>query len=302
MTEVLDVRAVRKARRAELGTFLKSRRAKISPDDVGLPPGPRRRTPGLRREEVAQLSGIGVTWYTWLEQGRQINVSVQVLDAVARTLALDDAERGHLYRLADVPTVPSPHTNTALPAEMQTILDHLTPLPAAVLSAKYDLLAFNESYAALCPGFLLGERNVARRVFLTPQCCNTYKHSWDDLRRMVAYLRGAYAKNLDDPTWQEFIEEMCTASTDFAALWARNDVAVPANRIKQIRNLAIGELEMFITSMSLPAVSGAWVQIYTPTNETQWSQLRKLLAMTPEQQHAPWEEHRRQYHSAAAAG
>ncbi|WP_405163816.1 helix-turn-helix transcriptional regulator [Nocardia sp. NBC_01499] len=301
MTDVLDVRAVRKARRAELGTFLKSRRAKISPDDVGLPPGPRRRTPGLRREEVAQLSGIGVTWYTWLEQGRPINVSVQVLDAVARTLALDDAERSHLYRLADVPTVPSPHSNSALPEEMQTILDHLSPLPAAVLSARYDVLAFNDSYAALCPGFLMGERNVARRVFLTPPCCNTYKSSWDDLRRMVAYLRGAYAKNLDDPSWQEFIEEMCGASTDFAALWARNDVAVPSNRIKQIRNLAIGELEMFITSMSLPVVAGAWVQIYTPTDETQWAQLRLLLAMTPEQQREPWDEHRQRYHSMPAA-
>ncbi|MFI6044896.1 helix-turn-helix transcriptional regulator [Nocardia sp. NPDC051321] len=301
MTDVLDVRAVRKARRAELGTFLKSRRAKISPDDVGLPPGPRRRTPGLRREEVAQLSGIGVTWYTWLEQGRQINVSVQVLDAVARTLALDDAERGHLYRLADVPTVPSPHANSALPEEMQTILDHLTPLPAAVLSARYDVLAFNDSYAALCPGFLMGERNVMRRVFLTPPCCNTYRSSMDDLRRMVAYLRGAYAKNLDDPTWQRFIEEMCTDSADFAALWARNDVAVPSNRIKQLRNLAIGELEMFITSMSLPVVAGAWVQIYTPTDEAQWAQLRLLLAMSPEEQRKPWDEHRLQYHAVPTA-
>ncbi|WP_157111973.1 helix-turn-helix domain-containing protein, partial [Nocardia beijingensis] len=107
MTDVVDVRAVRKARRAELGAFLKSRRARISPEDVGIPTGTRRRTPGLRREEVAQLSGIGITWYTWLEQGREINVSVQVLNSVARTLSLDAAEKAHLYRLADVPTVPS---------------------------------------------------------------------------------------------------------------------------------------------------------------------------------------------------
>ncbi|MBF6130645.1 helix-turn-helix transcriptional regulator [Nocardia brasiliensis] len=302
MTDVLDVRAVRKARRAELGTFLKSRRAKISPDDVGLPPGPRRRTPGLRREEVAQLSGIGVTWYTWLEQGRQINVSVQVLDAVARTLALDDAERAHLYRLAEVPTVPNAHTNSALPEEMQTILDHLVPLPAALLSARYDMLAYNAAYEALCPGFLVGERNVARLVFMTPQCCNTYRHSWDDLRRMVAYLRGAYAKNLDDPSWQQFIEEMCTESADFATLWARNDVAVPNKRIKQIRHLAVGDLEMFVTSMSLPAVQGAWVQIYTPTDETQWARLHALLAMSKEEQRRPWLEHRERYHAPAAAG
>src|SRR3954447_12477210 len=93
-------------RRTELADFLRTRRERITPDDVGLPPGPRRRTPGLRREEVAQLAGVGVTWYTWLEQGRQINASVQVLDSVARTLRLDQAETEHLYRLADVPTVP----------------------------------------------------------------------------------------------------------------------------------------------------------------------------------------------------
>src|SRR5436305_1947715 len=92
-------------RRAELAAFLRSRRERITPEQAGLPPGSRRRTPGLRREEVAQLSGVGVTWYTWLEQGRQINASPQVLGAVARTLLLDQAEREHLFRLADLPVV-----------------------------------------------------------------------------------------------------------------------------------------------------------------------------------------------------
>ncbi len=90
-------------RRAELAAFLRSRRERLSPEQAGLPPGLRRRTPGLRREEVAQLAGVGVTWYTWLEQGRPINASAQVLTAVAQTLKLDQAEREHLFRLADVP-------------------------------------------------------------------------------------------------------------------------------------------------------------------------------------------------------
>ncbi|MFI9408696.1 helix-turn-helix transcriptional regulator [Nocardia gamkensis] len=299
MTDVVDVQAVRKARRAELGAFLKSRRARISPQDVGLPPGPRRRTPGLRREEVAQLAGIGITWYTWLEQGRSINVSVQVLNAVARTLSLDAAEKAHLYRLADVPTVPSVSSGSALPEELQVILDHLEPLPGVVLSARYDVLAHNSSYEALCPGFLAGERNVARRVFLTPECCNAYRHNWDDLRRMVGYLRGAYAKNLGDPQWEDFIAELCVESESFASLWALNDVAVPVSRTKQVRNLAVGELEMFLTSMSLPSVPNAWMQVYTPTDEVAWGKLRELLAMTPEQRRRPWAEHREQYHAAA---
>ncbi|WP_433526784.1 hypothetical protein ACQPZ2_19190 [Nocardia pseudovaccinii] len=110
-------------------------------------------------------------WYTWLEQGRNINVSVRVLNSVARTLSLDAAEKAHLYRLADVPTA---HAGTALPEELQVILDHLEPLPGVVLSPRYDVLAHNKSYEVLCPGFVKGERNVACRVFLTPECCNTY--------------------------------------------------------------------------------------------------------------------------------
>ncbi|MGW0249231.1 helix-turn-helix transcriptional regulator [Nocardia goodfellowii] len=306
MTTVGDARALGKAQRKELGAFLKSRRARIAPEDVGLPVGPRRRTPGLRREEVAQLSAVGVTWYTWLEQGRSINVSVQVLDAVARTLGLDAAERSHVYRLAGVPTVPSPHTETGLPEELQVILNHLEPLPAVLLSARYDLLAYNDSYESLCPihavGDVMADVNIAKRVFLTPQCCNAYHHSWDDLRRMVAYLRGAYAKNLADPSWQEFISELCTASPDFAKLWARNDVAVPISRVKSVRNLAVGDLDMFVTSMSLPAVPGAWVQIYTPTDEDAWTKLRTLLAMSEQERAEPWLDHRRTYHPELLAG
>ncbi|MFQ6395328.1 helix-turn-helix transcriptional regulator [Nocardia sp. KC 131] len=297
MSGVVDVQAVRKARRSELGAFLKSRRARISPDDVGLPAGPRRRTPGLRREEVAQLAGVGITWYTWLEQGRNINVSVQVLNSVARTLSLDAAEKAHLYRLADVPTVPTADAGTALPEELQVILDHLAPLPGVVLSARYDVLAHNEAYEALCPGFLTGERNVARRVFLTPECCNTYQHNWDDLRRMVGYLRGAYGKNLGDPGWEDFIAELCSESESFASLWALNDVAVPVSRTKQVRNLAVGELEMFLTSMSLPGLPHAWMQVYTPVDEVAWAKLGELLAMSELERRRPWVEHRERFHA-----
>ena len=104
------------ARRTELAAFLRSRRERISPEDVGLPVGTRRRTAGLRREEIAQLAGVGVTWYTWLEQGRPINASVQVLDAIARTLRLDATERGHLFRLADVPGAAGPARLRRVPA------------------------------------------------------------------------------------------------------------------------------------------------------------------------------------------
>ncbi|MBF6302917.1 helix-turn-helix domain-containing protein [Nocardia amamiensis] len=287
MAEAVDVRGVAKARRMELGAFLKSRRARIAPRDVGFPVEARRRTPGLRREEVAQLSGIGVTWYTWLEQGREINVSVQVLNAVARTLSLNAAEKAHLYRLADVPTVPPVYSGTVLPGELQVILDHLEPLPGVVLSARYDVLAHNRSYEALCPVVLSGERNLARRVFLTPECFKLYRHNWDDMRRMVGYLRGAYANNLGDPGWEKFIAELHSGSASFASLWALNDVAVPVVRTKRVRNLAVGELEMFVTSMSFPSVPHSWMQVYTPVDEVEWGKLRKLLAINQEERQRP---------------
>ncbi|MFC9999717.1 helix-turn-helix transcriptional regulator [Nocardia sp. NPDC127526] len=289
--------SVRKARREELSAFLKSRRARITPVDVGLPAGSRRRTPGLRREEVAQLAGVGVTWYTWLEQGRDINVSVQVLDAISRTLCLDGAERAHLYQLANVPTVPSPSADGPVPPELQVILDHLQPLPAALLNARYDLMAYNASYAALYPGFVRAHRNVLRHVFLTAECCNPYPASHPEhLARMVGYLRAAYAKHLQDPEWTAFVDDLCSESAEFASMWARNDVAAPLGRTRVIRNLAIGELEMVLTSMSLPSIAGAWVQVWTPENETGWERLHGLLGMSEEERRRPWEEHWRREH------
>src|SRR5580704_9932567 len=118
------------SRRQELAGFLRSRRERIAPEQVGLPPAARRRTPGLRREEVATLAGVGVTWYTWLEQGRDINASPQVLNAVARTLLLDQHERDHLFRLADVPDGNGPGDCAALPPTAQLLLDQLEPFPA----------------------------------------------------------------------------------------------------------------------------------------------------------------------------
>src|ERR1700689_4930123 len=133
-------------RRQELAGFLRSRRERIAPEQVGLPPAARRRTPGLRREEVATLAGVGVTWYTWLEQGRDINASPQVLNAVARTLLLDPHEREHLFRLAEVADASPEAECQSLPPTTQLLLDKLDPYPAMVRNGRYDTLGFNRSY------------------------------------------------------------------------------------------------------------------------------------------------------------
>ncbi|KAA0024427.1 helix-turn-helix transcriptional regulator [Antrihabitans cavernicola] len=299
--DAVDIRrAERKALRDELSAFLKSRRGRISPDEVGLPPGPRRRTPGLRREEVAQLSGIGITWYTWLEQGRSINVSTQVLDAVARTLRLDAAEHAHLYRLADVPTVPASGCEQ-IPEELQTILDHLGALPACLLGPRYDVLRYNDAYQALCPGCISSGRNTLWEVFTTPGCCNAFAPQQDDKGRMVAYLRGAYGKNVGDPTWLDFIGRLSTASPEFAALWERNDVAVPIMRkVRILRSLAVGDIEMYITSLTVPTLTNSWIQIFTPAADADRRKLEELLAMSHDEQLAPLLAHQAKYHAASA--
>src|SRR5215831_881987 len=160
-------------RRSELAGFLRSRRERIAPEQVGLPPASRRRTPGLRREEVATLAGVGVTWYTWLEQGRDINASPQVLDAVARTLLLDPHERDHLFRLADTPDGNGQAECKSLPPTAQLLLDQLEPYPACIRNARYDILAYNQAYEQLMGPLAdvpFEERNSLWRVFTSDRC------------------------------------------------------------------------------------------------------------------------------------
>src|SRR4249919_2735830 len=167
-------------RRHELAAFLRSRRERITPEDAGLPGGYRRRTAGLRREEVAQLSGVGVTWYTWLEQGRPIRASVQVLEAVARTLQLDPIERRHLFRLAEVPDTTHPdESGPVLRPQVQVILDGLNPMPVSVLTERFDILAWNAAYEVLFPRTAevpAAERNTLLQAFTRPECCSVIEN------------------------------------------------------------------------------------------------------------------------------
>ena len=265
------------SRRTELAQFLRSRRARITPADVGLPPGLRRRTPGLRREEVAQLARVGVTWYTWLEQGRPINASVQILDAIARTLRLDQAEREHLYRLADVPSVPDGPPDGCLAPEVQTVLDGLVPLPAAVYNGRYDLLACNGSYHALFPSLVEAppaERNALWQLFLVPDCCCPVANKDDELPQMVATFRAAFARHLGEPAWTGFVRRLSAASPEFARMWATHDVAGPSTRLKLFQWVRGGVLKTVSTSFAISASPEARMIVYTPVDDED----RELLA------------------------
>ena len=272
------------ARRTELAAFLRSRRERISPEDVGLPPGSRRRTAGLRREELAQLAGVGVTWYTWLEQGRPINASVQVLDAIARTLRLDAVERGHLFRLAEVPGAagagPADCPECPLPPQVQLILDAV-PLPASVLTERFDLVAWNQIYAALFPRLVrqpAGERNTLLSCLTGPCCCSPMPEPDKTSVALVGQLRANYGKHLGDPAWTHFIRRLEAASPVFAAAWAEQDVAQPASYVKRFRHATLGTITGTSTSFAVATVPGARMVIYTPDNPASERAIARLAA------------------------
>ena len=273
-------------RRAEVAAFLRSRRERISPEQAGLPPGSRRRTPGLRREEVAQLSGVGVTWYTWLEQGRQINASPQVLGAVARTLLLDQAEREHLFRLADLPDAAAAAGGTPagceqVPPEVREIIDALAPMPACVLNDRFDLLAWNASYQALWPGVTgaaPGERNILWQLFTLPECCHPYVNRHEQFAMLVAQLRGAYGRHLGEPAWTGFVRRLSVVSPTFARLWDEHDVASPATYLKLFRHPAYPKLALTTTSLAVQAVPGTRMVVYRPADEVTRAAIAGLLA------------------------
>jgi transcriptional regulator with XRE-family HTH domain len=305
MTEPKGRAASTILRRGELAAFLRSRRERIAPEDVGLPGGQRRRTAGLRREEVAQLAGVGVTWYTWLEQGRPIRASLQVLEAVARTLRLDAVERQHLFRLAEVPDAVTPGDGgPLLRPEIQAILDALSPMPASVVTERFDILAWNAGYAVLFPRtaeVAPCERNTLLYCFTPSACCSTIENRADQRAMLVAQLRAAYGRHVGDPAWTGFIRRMEAASPEFAAMWATQDVAQPAHYNKVFRHPLYPRLEMTSTSFAVQAAPGTRMVVYTPVDDVTRAAMAQLVATDPSQHHFPcWTAHQARARDLAA--
>jgi transcriptional regulator with XRE-family HTH domain len=273
-----------KTRRHELATFLRSRRERITPEDVGLPPGSRRRTPGLRREEVAQLAGVGVTWYTWLEQGRDINASAQVLEAVARTLRMDHQERQHLFRLAGIAPLAADAECAMLPGHMQDVLDQLSPFPALVSSPRFDLLAYNRAYNYLVDDvdrIPAEERNLIW-LFFTHPAWHRVCEGWDAAgNHLVAQLRSSMATHLDDPLWTELVDRLLAASAEFAQRWERHDVTAGAIPVKRFRNPLVGELQLNATKLWLGRAGVAQLTTYSPADAETRLRLERLVEQAP---------------------
>jgi transcriptional regulator with XRE-family HTH domain len=233
--------------RRELADFLRSRRERITPADVGLPAGPRRRTPGLRREEAAQLAFISTEYYTRLEQARGPHPSREVLAGLARALRLTDAERDHLHHLAGVPPGPPPGPSREV---RQSILDLLHRLPQAaaiVVSATHEVIAWNDLAAALMEDFSAvprRDRNLLRRVFLGPHPQGQRLYGVSDAdtfgRRAAQDLRAAAARYPDDPELTELVSELLAGSEEFARLWASHDVSTAPTLRKTFQHPLVG--------------------------------------------------------------
>lgn len=243
-------------RNSALAAFLRARRAGLTPEDVGLVRGSasgRRRTPGLRREEVAELSGVGVTWYTWLEQGRDIAASAQVIDALARVLRLDEDEHWHLRELAGLPPPEHPAEPPAdgdgLLSRLRLLVDGVMPNPASVYDRHFDYVAWNQAYARLRhdPASLPpGRRNMVWMMFTDVNRARMVR--WETAARAVlSQFRSAADRHRDGPRFTELATALSEASPEFRAWWAEYPVRYSRPATVTINDPDAGmiELELF---------------------------------------------------------
>jgi transcriptional regulator with XRE-family HTH domain len=213
--------------RRELAEFVRAHRERLAPDSLGLPARTRRRTPGLRREEMAQLCGMSVTWYTWIEQGRDVSVSPAALGRIAEKLRLSRAERNYLFALANKrdPTEQTLDESWNVPPALAASIQSIAT-PAYLLDSAWNALAWNPPAARLFVGWLdgPGERNLLRYIFLDP-VARKLVCDWEDrARRVVAEFRVDYSRNLDEPKMRALVDELMQRSAAFAQWWDEHAV------------------------------------------------------------------------------
>lgn len=268
------------AHRKELAAFLRSRRARISPTDIGLPAGQRRRTPGLRREEVAQLSGVSVTWYTWLEQARDIKVSRQVLDTLARALRLTPAEAQYMLGLAGEPLVlDEPPSPTLL-----RMLDELEPNPAYLRGPSLDLLAWNRAEAGFIgdPSALpVHERNIIWLGFMQPEMRRLLIDWKPQARRLLAQYRAAAGQHAGDERFAELTAALLERSAPFRRWWKLHDIAGVPPAQQHFEHPRVGRLNFDYIKLGADETPNVKLIAYLPADEDTRRKLPDLVT-TPD--------------------
>lgn len=237
-------------RRQELAHFLRTRRARLSPEVMGDALDTRRRTPGLRREELAVLAGIGISWYTRLEQGHDIVVSLQVLESLARVLELSTAERHHLFVLAreHIPTASYPLT-CAISQELQAVLDSMS-IPAYIFNARWDIVGWNGSIGVVFPGFeelSPPERNILRSMFGNPVSQTLFSDYEQEAYKTMALFRASSDRYVQAPWFQDLIAELEQMSALFQELWAEHDIRATCTGPTELKHPVLGRM-VFHTS------------------------------------------------------
>ncbi len=267
-----------------LGTYLKDRRAKLDPAALGFS-AERRRTPGLRREEVAQRANISSTWYTWLEQGRGGAPSASVLNRIARALMLTDLEREHLFLLGlGRPPEVRYHGNEGVTPRLQRVLDALNPSPALIKTATWDVVAWNRAATVMLTdyGSLLPEqRNVLRLIFLNPHA-RAVQYDWESVARFVvgAFRADAARAGATDKVGP-LVEELSRLSPEFEAIWRDNDVNTHGELVKRIRHPILGSFAFEYSSFAVDGRSDLSMAVYNPATPADADKLRSLLVSAP---------------------
>lgn len=271
-------------RSQELGHFLRARRESLSADAMGLARHGRVRTPGLRREEVAQLAGIGVTWYTKLEQGREVQPSRQAIEAIARALQCNDDELRHLLALAGIKLdQAAPSADDAPGALHMQLLDKLLPYPAQMQSAAFDLLAANAAYERLMGVSLQQlpalERNCLHMNLFNPQWQRVVRHEPQAIERMVAMFRAASTQQSGDPAIAQRLDYFLRHSEVFRHAWERYQVRSPENNEKTFDHPTLGIIHLRQTSWWSAPRNGMRMVVYLPVSDQDAEALDRLAAL-----------------------
>lgn len=272
-------------RHHELAAFLRSRRARLSPEQAGLPSGTRRRTPGLRRGEVALLAGVSPEWYTWLEQGRDIHVSAQVVERLARVLQLDASERTHFFLLAlrQPPPVETYAPATVSPT-LQQLLDRLDTTPVCVVDPRLNVVAQNVAHSAVFGDYAElpeRDRNLIWRMFTSR--AQQLNQEWETLARMfVAQFRAGYGRFINDPWWAAQIAELTQISPEFRELWLRHDVRNVSEGGKTMQHPHAGALSFDLLWLQTVEAPELRLLIHTPRPGSGTAEkIQQLLAGGP---------------------
>lgn len=275
------VSAASPRRREQLRDFLRTRRARVTPADVGLPTAGRRRTPGLRREEVALLAGVGVSWYTWLEQGRDITVSGEILDAVAGVLWLSEPERAHLYLLAGLNPPPASGVQAIdVTVEIRRLIDGWERGPAVVRDRYWNILAFN-TVAGQVFGCADGAPHNCLVTFFTSSRYRALPELWAAAAPgVVAAYRADAATARHDDEFHRVARELGAAEPEFAELWERHEVGTPVQAINALHHPEIGELCFDATTLTVADHPNWSLVLYNPRPGTETAE---RLAQLPRQ-------------------